>query len=418
MNISNLFHLLSYGILRFLLFPLSLLPYFALHKVGEKLGIAFFYLLPKYRKRILSNLALATDLSIKNKDLPFLAKRALGSLIITCLEYGKLSREKNISHLASCINPTKAADLLSEGKGLIFFCGHQANWELFFLEGTLRMPGVAIGQPVKNPYLYRWVLRIREKFGGKIITPSQAVKEGLRALKQGKFLGIVGDQAMPESGFYAPFLGRPAFTSTLPALLSYRSGRPILTATMTRKDGSYHICYSDPIWPELNKSAEEEIPRLMKEVLKPLEDSIKLLPTQWLWSHNRWKQQKPGKLKKLYRQDAIAIILPKEKPLWEKLSAELHSFRTYYPRELLAFFTPYPLSENLQQEEIHLYQEYEDIKIEDFRFKLLFNLTAEKSLNKHFLKLSVIHAVTLKELEQRAKSSLLSLHDLLSRTIL
>ena len=59
------------------------------------------------------------------------------------------------------------------------------------------MPGVAIGRPVKNHFLYNWVVSMREKYGGKIIAPNQAIKEGLRGLKKGAFLGIVGDQGCP-----------------------------------------------------------------------------------------------------------------------------------------------------------------------------------------------------------------------------
>lgn len=417
MKINDIFYALAYGSIRLFLSPFSLLSYSCLHKVGQKLGTVCFYLVPKYRKRILSNLSLASDLALQEKNLIPLAKRSLGNLITVCLEYGKLSFEKDIASLVTCKNPETAKKLIQEGNGVIFFCGHQANWELFFLEGTSRMPGVAIGQSIKNHYLYRWVLRIREKFGGKIVLPSQAVKEGLRALKQGKFLGIVGDQAMPGSGFCSSFLGRNAWTSPLPALLSYRSGRPILTATMTRKEGKYVIQYSDPLFPDSTKSAEQEISRLMQETLKPLEKSIQLAPEEWLWSHNRWKQQKPGTLKKTYRQDAIAILLPKEKPLWDLLCKEIAIFRSLYPLELLVFFTPYPLPKNLA-EETHLYQSYEELKVRDYRFKLIFNFTEKKDVARHFLKLSALYVVSLSDLQKQAKSSSFSLSTLLPKAIL
>jgi KDO2-lipid IV(A) lauroyltransferase len=413
----KIFHILSYLALRLFLFPFSLLSYSFLHILGEKMGTVAFYLLPKYRKRILSNLSLASDLILEEKDKKTLAKRVLGNLFIVCLEYGKLCREKNIKRLVTCVNPEKAQNLLQEHKGLIFFCGHQANWELFFLEGTSRMPGTAIGQSIQNTYLYNWILQIREKFGGKIILPSQAVKEGLRALKQERFLGIVGDQAMPGSGFCSPFLGRNAWTSSLPALLSYRSKKPIITAIMTRKGGKYLIQYSDPIFPNTENPSEKEIPLMMEQVLKPLEESIKKAPDQWLWSHNRWKQQKPGRLKKAYRQDAIAVLLPKDPVLWKSLVKEISLFKGLYPTELLSFFTPYPLLETIDAE-VFLYSDYNDLKIRDFRYKLLFNFTSQNDLNKHFLRLAVLKVVTLPFLQKKAKSSSTALHILLPKVLL
>ena len=186
-----------------------------------------------------------------------LAKEAMQNLAITALEYAKLAREKNIEKIAFCENPQIAERLICEKKPPIFFCGHLANWEILFLEGTSRMPGIAIGRPIKNKRLYKWITSIREKFGGKMVPPRSAVKEGLKALKQGSFLGIVGDQGMPDSGFRSSFLGRDAWTSPLPAILSYRTGSPIIVATTVRENSRYTIHYSDPLWPDLNAPAEK-----------------------------------------------------------------------------------------------------------------------------------------------------------------
>lgn len=380
---------ITYFLFRSLLFPFSLLPYKALHALGKGLGIVVFYLVPKYRKRTLSNLSLASDLPLTEKKLKNLAKASLGNLLITCLEYGKLAKENNIHSLVTCKNPEAAKKILEEGKGVIFLCGHQANWELFFLEGTSRMPGVAIGQPIKNTLLYRWVLSIRQKFGGKIVLPKEAVKEGLRALKQVKFLGIVGDQGMPESGFCSAFLGRKAWTSPLPALLSYRSGCPLITAVMTRSCGKYEIEYSDPLWPNTNEPSDVEVPRLMQKALSFLEKSILAHPADWLWQHNRWKQQILGKVKKTYRQDAIAIFLPKEKSLWEEAVLTLATFREIYPTELLSVFTPFVLPQDYQVEEHH-YDNLSSLAVKDYRYKLIFNFSENSSLKKHFNKLSML----------------------------
>lgn len=393
MKSKNLSHYLCYFAIRAILYPFSLLSYKTLGALGQKMGVILFYLVPKYRKRTLSNLSLASDLILEEKDLHRLTKESLGHLMTTCLEYGKLSSEKNIKNLVTCENPSTAKEILNQGKGVIFLCGHQANWELFFLEGTSRMPGIAIGQPINNIPLYNWVLSIREKFGGTIVMPKQAVKEGLRALKQGKFLGIVGDQGMPEAGLSSPFLGRPAFTSPLPALLCYKTGCPLITATMIRKEGKYTIHYSEPLFPNVAEPMEKEVPRLLQAALHPLEKSILENPAEWLWQHNRWKQQLLGKIKKGYRQDAIAVILPKDK----ELSLDLKIFRDIYPTELLCFFTPYPLKEDLKAEQ-HLYKEYSDVKVRDYRFKLVFNLTEDKSLSKHFLSLATMKAPSIQDL--------------------
>jgi KDO2-lipid IV(A) lauroyltransferase len=388
-----------------------------LHKTGKVLGFFLFAFVPKFRKRSLSNLALATSLNLSCEEIKRIAKKSLGSLLITSLEYAKLSTIKRIESIVQCINPQQADSLLAKGKGIIFFCAHQANWELFFLEGTSRMPGVAIGQPIANTYLYNWILKIRQQFGGKIISPQQAVKEGLRALKKGAFLGIVGDQGMPETGFSSLFFGRKAFTSPLPALLAYRSSAPLIVATMKRDSGMYQIHYSPALFPDPSKTSEEEVPRLMQEALLLLEESIRQKPEEWLWSHNKWKQQGPKALKRAYRYDAMAIILPSDLETLSKILKALPTFRQIYPQEHITVFAPE--GSQIQSSfaaELKFYSCYEQIKTKDYRFKLLFNFTEDKSLSRYFLKLAVFKSVSLSTLEKALPKA--SLSDQLKQMIL
>ena len=389
-----------YIILRIITFPFSVLPYTVIHKIGNALGLISFYLLKSFRKRALSNIALASDLKLDSKKIKSIAIGSFQNLMITCLEYAKLSREKDIHKIACCKNPEEAKKIMQDGKGVIFFCGHQANWEILFLEGTSRMPGVAIGKPVKNTFLYNWVLSIRQKFGGTIITPKNAIKEGLKALRHGKFLGIVGDQGMPDSGFCSPFLGRMAWTSPVPAILSYRTARPIIVAMTLRENGKYIITYSDPIWPDLSSSMENEIPRLMGKALGYLEKSIIEHPEQWLWQHNRWKQQLPGILSRTFRHDSLCVILPNKRSHFEKVVAALPAFRTLFPLEHLSFFAPSSYRQELSavKEDIYWYEGQDELLLDDYRFKLVFNFSSNKKVKRHFTRRSAFHVLSYKDL--------------------
>ncbi len=379
---------LAYLLFRLCTFPLAYMPYTWIHALGNKLGLLVYYLYPRYRKRSLSNLALATSLHLSPPQIKDLAKRSLQSLMITFLEYPKLAHEKNISLIASCENPAVAQELLKSGQGVIFFCGHQANWELFFLEGTTHMAGVAIGRPIKNTFLYNWILKLREKYGGKIVSPKNALKEGLRALRAPTFFGIVGDQGMPNSNYSSLFLGRKAWTSPLPALLSLRTGRPILVATNKREGGKYLIHYSDPIWPHEASTVES----LMEEVLSIFEKTIEANPSQWLWIHNRWKQSLPSTLPKRLRQECIALIFP-----CITLAEEtLVSFKKIYPLEFLTAFIPDGSNISYLPEgiEYKLYKTLSDILITDYSFKLIYDFTHNPLIKKHFLALSAFHVET------------------------
>jgi KDO2-lipid IV(A) lauroyltransferase len=376
------------------------MPYSWIQKMGRCIGTLLFYTMHKYRKRTLSNLAFATELSLSKQELIRTAKESFQNLCIICLEYPRLSREKKLSPHFICENPETAERLLGGGKGIIFFCGHLANWEILFLEGTSRMKGVAVAKPIQNARLYRWIVGIREKYGGKIIPQSHCIKEGLRALKQGSFVGVVGDQAMPSSGYCRPFLGRAAWTSTAPALLSYRTGCPIIFAETRRSPGGgYKIRYSEPIWPDQKAPPETEVPRLMDEALLLLQSSIKKCPGEWLWQHNRWKQQTPKNVIKRFRHDAICVILP---PRAETLLAHLRTLREIYPLDFLFLIAPRGAKTDLAADETFYYSNIEEALLEDYRFKLVFNFTDCEKIQRHYLRLSAFEVLSLNDLKKLA----------------
>jgi KDO2-lipid IV(A) lauroyltransferase len=392
---------LSFILILLVTWPVRCLPYRAIHGLGTWLGTLAYHGIPKFRKRALSNLALATSLKLSEEEIRRFAKASLQNLMITCLEYAKFDSEKRIDRVATCVNPEEANRLMEGKKPVIFFCGHQSNWEILFLEGTSRMPGVAIGRPIKNTDLYRWILGVREKFGGTMIAPQNAIREGLRGLKRGCFLGIVGDQGMPDSGYSSLFFGRRAWTSPIAAILSHRTGTPILVATTRRKEGKYFIHYSEPIFPRPDAKAEEEIDRLMQASLQELEKSIQESPGEWLWSHNRWKQQTPERLRKAFRHESILVILPKEKEVLEQILPELSTFREIYPHEFLSVYAPKERVADvvLEGAEVLPYEDEADLLKRDFRFKLVFNLTKFKRVGPHYKKLAAFHVVSLKELQ-------------------
>lgn len=388
----------AYLFIRLITLPFAYLPYRALHALGRPLGTLAYFLFPSFRKRALSNLALASDLHLSNEEVRRIARQSIQSLMITLLEYPRLAREKEISKIATCENP-------ENGAGAVFFVGHQANWELLFLEGTSRMPGVAIGRPIKNTYLYDYVVRMREKFGGKIVPPRNGIKEGLRALKEGKFMGIVGDQGMPDSGFSSPFLGREAYTSPMPALLAYKTRRPLIVATTRREKGRYIITYSKPLIPDPTIPKEIEVPRLMKEALKIFEESVKKRPEEWLWIHNRWKQQTLDAIRRPYRHDSIACIFPSDESLIEKIPR----LRTVYPTESLTLFLPKALASKIELDaNIHPYESESELLEPHYRYKCLFDFTKSKKASSHYKKWgaqTIAHPTTVEELETMVRNA-------------
>lgn len=402
-------HYLSFIGFLLLGLPISLLPYPAVHFLGKHLGTLMYYLHRSFRKKALTNLSIAKTLYLTDSQKKKIAKESFQTLMINCLEYFRLKRSKNrMEELASWGVPREEGlKSLREGKGMVFLTGHQANWEVPFLLMTQYHEGIAIGKPIKNKWLYKWILSIREMHKGKIVTPKRALSIGYQGLKEGKFLGIVGDQALPESPYSYPLFGMRAWTTTAPALLAYRTGCPLVTVMSMRYRHRYYIWGSPLLWPDLSKPIKEEVPRLMDQAMGYLEESIKACPGQWLWQHDRWKQSGVDHIKRKYRYAFILVIFPKDPTPYLSLIPILYKL---YPRNFFFFYVPkehVSAFENLQPDtEILPYSEEKELFCKDYRFQMVFDFYDSHALRSHFLKLGAFQALNTRALYKIAKKEL------------
>lgn len=385
-----------YALIRLFGFLISILPYRLIHVLGAIAGDAAYHLHRSFRKKALTNLAIAYGMNLSEKKRRKIAKQAFRNLTITCLEFFKLKKSKgNLSEIVKIEGGQEILDLLEKNQGIIFLSGHQANWEIPFLAMSDIYPGIAIGRPIKNPWLYRWVLSVREMNGGKIVMPRSAIRQSLKALKEGKFVGIVGDQAFPESSYSYPLLGTRAWSTTMPALLAYRTNSPIVVGKTRRVGNKYIVEASPPIWPDLTKPRQEEVVRLMDCAMGYLEQSIQETPGQWLWQHDRWKQQGIDHVKRKYRFGFVLIILPPDPSDYLKL---LPIFREIYPRAFLTFFVPPKTEIPLPGCEVSTYTTEKELFVRDYRYQIVLDFYDSARLRRHYRKLGAFQTLNLKKM--------------------
>lgn len=377
---------------------IAALPYRAIHGLGRSAGTCAYYLHRPFRKKAMVNLSIAFGTSHSEQELKAIAIHSFQNLMITILEFFRLKKSHgNLSEIVVLQENSQIEALLKERKGIVFLSAHQANWEIPFLALTDRFKGIAIGRPIKNRWLYNWVLSVREMNGGKIVMPKNAIRAGIKALLRGEFLGIVGDQAYPESPYSYPLFGTRAWTASTPALLAYKTGCPLAAGMTKRINGRYQVSASPLIWPDLNVPLKDEVPRMMDAAMKYLEASIAEQPDQWMWVHDRWKQQEINHVKREYRYGFILIVLPTDpRPFLEILPL----FRTIYPRSFLTFFVPKGTSVDLQDCTVKEYEREEDLFIRDWRFQLVLDFYNSHRLRRHFLKLGASKTLHLGQMKK------------------
>ena len=141
-----------------------------------------------------------------------------------------------------------------------------------------------------NPYLNNMVEKMRLNYGNQIINKNNALRNMLAVIRKNGIIGLLLDQAVfPEDGVLINFLGRKAWASKAPLLLSRRSGTAVVPAFIHR-EADRHIIEIHPELVFSNDTSEQEIEADVQTYSRAIENFIVRHPVDWYWVHRRWKR--------------------------------------------------------------------------------------------------------------------------------
>jgi hypothetical protein len=142
----------------------------------------------------------------------------------------------------------------------------------------------------------------------------------------------------------------------------------------------------------------------MDALLSMLQESIRKYPGEWLWQHNRWKQQTPQNLFKRFRQDCICAVLPRDPAAFAALLPHLTTLKTIYPRDFLFLLVPdsFRGAPLVEADEVTYYKDLAETLREDYRFKLIFDFANYPPLKRHYSRLSAFEVLDRPSLEALA----------------
>jgi lipopolysaccharide heptosyltransferase II len=286
-----------------------LLPMTLCWYLGAAAGTLASWLLPSYRHLARRNLtiAFARDLSttqinqLTRQHFKTLGGNLLCSLKMPWIPVGKLKNHLTIEGVENVELAFKA------GRGFIYALLHMGNWEVLsqvvVSKGT---SGGAMYQPLTNPFLDAHVLRCRQRTGCRLFNRHDGFNGPVRWLRNNGGVGILVDQHAGDAGQWSPLFGRLASTTNLAALLSRKTGAPILpVSVVTDAPGRWRMIIS----PKLDAPPDIELATAALNVA--LESNIRSSPHDWFWVHNRWKTPNPEFLLAKYRR---GITLPPSMP--------------------------------------------------------------------------------------------------------
>ena len=175
-----------------------------------------------------------------------------------------------------------------DSKPVIFISGHFNNFELMAMQiEKLGIDLAAVYRPLNNKFLNPLMESIRKKYICKkqIKKGISGTKELLLNFKKGTSIALMIDQRVSE-GIKVDLFSKKALTTTIPAQFIKKFEAKIIPVHIERINiEKFNITFQDPI----KFSKDSSIESITSKLNNILEEMIKKNPSQWIWSHNRWK---------------------------------------------------------------------------------------------------------------------------------
>lgn len=287
-------HAVEYAALRLTSCELVQLPPAAGLRITEWVGDLAFRLLAGRARVGRANLAQAYPDKSAEEIAALLADvfRNLFRTAGEVLYCRRLVRADNWRDSVEIQNADSALSVYLGGRGGILVGGHLGNWELLgHVLPYIGMRSQVLVRPLDNPLLNDFVLGVRESGLQTIILKEGAGSAVERTLAGGGFVSLLVDQDAGNRGAFVPFFGRLASTWRTPAIMSMKTGAPILPGCCVRLGTSlrFRIMVGEPIYPRVDTDVNNETLRITAEFTRQIEAWVREYPEQYMWLHRRWK---------------------------------------------------------------------------------------------------------------------------------
>ena len=179
--------------------------------------------------------------------------------------------------------------LTSKG-GTVGCSAHFGNWEIASaLAAQCDVEALGIYQRVKNPLVDARIRSMRARlYPGGLLAKSQAAGiAAIRHVRNGGALVMLAD-LRDRNGLPVPFFGRPAPSTTFPAIVARTQNAPLLAVSVVREPGVRFRIRAELIDVPRTDDRDSDIAVATARLQAKLEDFIRAHPEQWMWAHRRW----------------------------------------------------------------------------------------------------------------------------------
>ena len=287
-----------------IVFPISFLPLGLLYKFSDLLFFFFTRIFPYRKAVILGNIQRSFPDKSEGEQQQLVKDfyRHFTDILVEGIKNLSISK-RQLKKRMLVRNPKLMQELYDEKRNVILVSGHFNNWEWLISSQNLLFNHQAfgIGMPMSNKFWDKKVNQRRERFGMQVINASN-YQIKFRTFKKKPFAVLtLGDQSPAHStkSYWMNFLNQDtAVLFGTEHMANDYNFTVVFFIVHKVKRGFYELELK-----LITKDAKSlEWGQITEQHTRILEAEIIRNPSQWLWSHKRWKREIPQDLTTLKRK--------------------------------------------------------------------------------------------------------------------
>jgi len=194
-----------------------------------------------------------------------------------------------------CVGLAHIDRALEAGKGAILALPHMGNWDVagrFICVNGYRLAAVA--ELLRPRRIFEQFLRHRRALGMRIVPLTEDRRAGIQTgqlLLDNWLVALVADRDLGGRGVDVEMFGGARKLPAGPALLSIKTGSPLLACSVFTTDEGWVCHIREPLEVELTGETRADVTALTKLLARYFERDISAKPTDWHMFQPAWPDE-------------------------------------------------------------------------------------------------------------------------------
>ncbi len=285
----------GFYLVRIITLFLGLFPIWFLFLISDLLYFFAFYII-RYRRKVVRRNLINSFPEKSSKEIKLIEKEFYHNFTDLFAENVKMTQlsKASIRQRVICENPDILTSLADSGRSVFLATGHSGNWEWVAKAIPLltNHRSIAIFKRLSNKSFDALIGEIRLNHNNQMLLESRSAYKGLRQLSdRPNAVFIVADQSPSgnDQDYWTQFLHQETAFFNGPEKMAKALNYAVLYVEVTRPKRGYYSIRFSPITLDPSQAAPNEI---TEKYARMLERAIVASPSNWLWSHRRWKHQR------------------------------------------------------------------------------------------------------------------------------